>query len=450
MTDTGSPGPTTAIRDRDSLSTSPTRDLALSCLEAGIDAAHPERVIRDAVAVDDGRLQVGDATYDLYPYRRILVLGGGNAAAHVANAIESVLGDRLDGGIVVTDDPVSLESVTVLPGDHPVPSQRGVESTEQLLETARAVDENTLVVGVITGGGSALMAAPATGLSLADLRETTNALLRSGATIHEINAVRKHCSAIKGGQLADALAPATVVSLVLSDVVGNDLDVIASGPMVPDRSSFADALAVLDEYEVTVPESVRDRLEAGADGRISETPTAGDPIFDGVNTHVLADGFTALEAAAATAAEAGYEPLILSARLEGEARDLGTNHAALVDEMVATGHPVEPPAVLLSGGETTVSVTGEGHGGPNQEFALSAALSTDADAVVAAVDTDGIDGNSAAAGAILDAGAEFDEWATRALEDNDVTPYLDERSALVVTGPTGTNVNDLRVLVVPR
>ncbi|MFW6003116.1 MAG: glycerate kinase type-2 family protein [Halanaeroarchaeum sp.] len=449
MTDDESGAPRTEIRDRDDLATSRARDLALSCLQAGIDAAHPERVIRDAVAVDDGRLLVGDATYDLYPYRRILVLGGGNAAAHVADAVESVLGDRLDGGVVVTDDPVALDAVTVLPGDHPVPSERGIESTNQLLETARDLGEDTLVIGVITGGGSALMAAPAAGISLADLRETTDALLRSGATIHEINAVRKHCSAIKGGQLADALAPATVVSLVLSDVVGNDLDVIASGPMVPDRSTFEDALAVLEEYDVPVPDSVRDRLEAGAEGRISETPSVGDPIFDGVTTHVLADGFTALEAAAATVDDAGYDPVILSSRLEGEARDVGTTHAAIVDEMLATGHPVEPPAVLLSGGETTVSVTGDGRGGPNQEFALSAAIGTDG-GVVAAVDTDGIDGNSRAAGAILDAGTDVEDAARQALADHDVTPYLDARSSLVVTGPTGTNVNDLRVIVVPE
>ncbi|MFW5937446.1 MAG: glycerate kinase type-2 family protein [Halanaeroarchaeum sp.] len=440
----------TDVANRDALATTPEREVALSALEAGIQAAHPERVVAKSVSVEEGRLRVGDSTYDLYPYRRIVVVGGGNAAAHVAAAIASALGDRLDGGVVVTDDPVDLETVEALPGDHPVPSERGVDSTETLLETARGVGEDTLVLGLVTGGGSALMAAPADGLSLADLRETTDALLRSGATIHEINAVRKHCSAIKGGHLAAALAPATVVSLVFSDVVGNDLDVIASGPLVPDRSTFADALEVLERYDLSVPERVRTRLEAGAAGDIAETPSVGDPIFDRVSTHVLADGTTALQAAAGAVAETEFEPLILSSRFEGEARDLGATHAVIAQEVAATGHPVEPPVVLISGGEATVSVTGDGRGGPNQEFALSAALEVPGETVVAAVDTDGIDGNADAAGAILDPSSISDRAsAYTALDDHDVSPYLDERDALVITGQTGTNVNDLRVLVVP-
>lgn len=439
----------TDIENRDALATSPARDVALAALEAGIAAAHPERVVRETVSLDAGRLHVDGSTYDLYPYRKVVVVGAGNAAAHVAAAIETVLGDRLDGGIVITDDPVNLETIEVLPGDHPVPSDRGVESTKRLLEAAEGFGDDILVLGLITGGGSALMAAPAADVSLEDLRETTDALLRSGATIHEINAVRKHCSAIKGGQLADALAPATVVSLVFSDVVGNDLDVIASGPLVPDRSTFADAIEVLDRYDVSVPQTVRVHLERGAAGRIAETPTAGNPTVERVNTHVLADGFTALAAAAGAVAESDFEPLVLSSRIEGEARDVGAMHAAIVEEMATTGHPVEPPAVLLSGGETTVSLTGNGRGGPNQEFALSAALETAADAVVAAVDTDGIDGNSSAAGAILDAGDGFDPITARtALEEHDVFPFLDDRGSLVITGQTGTNVNDLRVLVV--
>jgi glycerate 2-kinase len=439
----------TDIENRDALVTSPARDVALAALEAGIAAAHPERVVHETVSIDAGRLTVGESTYDLYPYRTVVVVGAGNAAAHVAAAIETVLGDRLDGGMVITDDPVDLDTIEVLPGDHPVPSERGVESTKRLLEAADGYGDDTLVLGLVTGGGSALMSAPAGDISLEDLRETTDALLRSGATIHEINAVRKHCSAIKGGQLADALAPATTVSLVFSDVVGNDLDVIASGPQVADRSTFADAIEVLDRYEVSVPQTVRTRLERGAAGRIPETPTADTPIFERVNTHVLADGFTALDAAAGAVAESNFEPLVLSSRIEGEARDVGATHAAIAEEMAATGNPVEPPAVLLSGGETTVSLTGDGHGGPNQEFALSAAIETDTDAVVAAVDTDGIDGNAAAAGAILEARDGFDHTKARtALDEHDVSPYLEDQGSLVITGQTGTNVNDLRVVVV--
>lgn len=441
----------TRIRNRDRLATSEDRALALDCIEAGIDAAHPERVVAEAVRVQDGRLHVLDATYDLYPYRRVVVLGGGKAAAHVAAALEAELGDRLDGGVVVTDDPVELDAVEALPGDHPVPSEDGVASTRELLERAEAVDEETLVLGVITGGGSALMAAPADGITLEDLRETTTALLRSGATIHEINALRKHCSAIKGGGLARAMAPATVVSLVFSDVVGNDLDVIASGPMVPDSSTYDDALAVADEYDLHLPSPVRTRLEAGAAGDLPETPTAGEDSFDRVTTHVLADGHTALEAAAETASDAGYTPLVLSSRFEGEATDVARFHGSILDEILATGNPVAPPAVVLSGGETTVSVTGDGSGGPNQEFALAAARWLEGAAVVASVDSDGIDGASDAAGALLDAATVADDRAARtALARHDVAPFLAERDALVETGPTGTNVNDVRVFVVPE
>ncbi|MFB6132781.1 MAG: glycerate kinase [Halanaeroarchaeum sp.] len=435
------------VRNRDDLASTPERDLALSCIEAGIEAAQPDRVVRESVALDGDTLRIQDATYDLAPYRRIAIVGGGKAAAHVASALESILGDRLDEGVIVTDDPAPLSTVGALPGDHPVPSERGVESTRTLLDTARDFEEKTLVLAVITGGGSALMAAPAPELSLADLRETTESLLQSGASIHEINAVRKHCSAIKGGQLATALTPATVVALVVSDVVGNDLDVVASGPTVPDGSTYDDALAVLDRYDVDVPDAVRDHLEAGAAAQLEETPSSGDPAFEAASAHVLADGFTALAAAAEVATDAGYATTILSSRIEGEARNVGVTHAAIAEEVAATGNPISPPAVVLSGGETTVAHDGGGTGGPNQEFVLSAARALGVEAVVAAVDTDGIDGSSSAAGGMLDARVD-DPVAGDALDAHDVTPFLEEHDALVLTGRTGTNVNDLRVLVV--
>ena len=436
------------IRDRASLARSDAHETALNCLESGVEAAEPERVVHEQVALDGDSLRVGETTYDLAPFDEIIVLGGGNAAAHVARAIERELGDAVDGGLVVTDDPVETERVTVLPGDHPVPSERGVESTQRLLERAEAVGERTLVLGVITGGGSALMPAPADGIALSDLRETTDRLLRSGATIHEINAVRKHLSALKGGQLAAALAPATTVALILSDVVGNDLDVIASGPLVPDSATYADALEVIARFDLDVPRAVLDRLQAGDAGTIEETPKPGDPIFERVTTHVIADGLTALEAAADVAEDRGYEPLILSSRIEGEAREVGKVHAGIAAEATATGNPVDPPAVLLSGGEATVSVRGGGSGGPNQEFTLAAGLGADEGVVVAAIDTDGIDGASDAAGALLDSSMVDVHRARDALAANDSGTYLAEAGAQIVTGATGTNVNDLRVLVV--
>ncbi|QSW99504.1 glycerate kinase type-2 family protein [Haloterrigena alkaliphila] len=446
------------IENRDRLATTDAREVALECVEAGIAAGQPRRVIREAVSLEgDETLRVGDATYHLEHYDEIVVLGGGNAAVHVAAALEDVLGDRIDGGLVVTDDPGETQYVSVREGDHPVPSERGVESTRDLLAAADAADEDTLVLAAITGGGSALMPAPAGDVSLEALQATTTALLESGADIGEINAVRKHCSALKGGRLARRVAPATVVSLVFSDVVGNDRSVIASGPLAPDASTFADALAVLERYGIDAPERVVDRLERGAAGEVDETPGPDDPAFDNVSTHVIADGMTVLEAARDVATERGYEALVLSSRVRGEAREAATTHIAIAEEALATGTPVSPPAVLLSGGETTVTVRGDGTGGPNQEFATSAAVEI-ADGggpengiIVAAVDTDGIDGATDAAGALVDGTTVADgerDRAHAALADNDVYPYLEERDALIHTGPTGTNLNDLRLIVV--
>jgi hydroxypyruvate reductase len=364
-------------------------------------------------------------------------------------ALESILGDVLDGGIVVTDDPVETRTVEVVPGDHPLPSQRGVDSTQRILDRARNLDEETLVLAVITGGGSACMVAPADGISLNDLQVTTNALLDSGASIHEINAVRKHLSAIKGGQFARALAPACVSALVLSDVVGDNLDVIASGPLVPDTSTFEDAQNVIDSYDLSVPESVSERLRMGSTGKHEETPNTDDPVFDRVNTHLIGTNLTALKAARKVAEDCGYETLILSSRIRGEAKTAALTHVAVAEEIVATGNPIEPPVVILSGGETTVTVTGEGKGGPNQEFALSAALELPEEGVLATVDTDGIDGNTEMAGALVDRDRVNDpDEAARALANNDTNSYLAQQDALIETGPTGTNVNDLRVLVV--
>jgi hydroxypyruvate reductase len=288
------------------------------------------------------------------------------------------------------------------------------------------------------------------GIPLADLRSTTTALLDGGVPIESINAVRKHLSAVKGGHLARRLVPARVCGIVFSDVVGDDLSVIASGPLTPDDSTFQDALEVLDGIDTAVPDSVRRRLDRGARGEVAETPRAGDPAFDRVSTHVVATNMTALRAARDRAAAAGYEPLILSSRVRGEARTAAGTHAAIAAEIRATRTPIEPPAVLLSGGETTVTVSGDGHGGPNQEFVLGGLADLPEDSVLAAVDTDGIDGATDAAGAILGAGNRPDREAVRgALDRNDAYPLLADHDGLVETGRTGTNVNDLRVLVVP-
>jgi hydroxypyruvate reductase len=460
----------TSIDDRGRLASSPARELALDCLEAGIDAAHPESVLRDAVALDGNTLRIEGASYDLADYDEVVAVGGGKAGASVAATLEALLGDALDGGIVVTDDPVETERVEVVEATHPVPNEAGVEGARRVREIVEAAGERTLVLAVITGGGSALLPAPVDGITLADLQTTTDLLLESGASIDEINAVRKHCSAIKGGRLAAAARPAHVATLAFSDVVGDDLGVIASGPTVPDPTTYADALAVLDRYGLEVPEAVRTHLQAGAAGERPETPSP-DADFDHVSTHVLANAWTAVDAAREVATERGYDSLVLSTRVRGEAREQGLGHVAVAEEVAASGEPVDAPAVVLSGGETTVTVRGDGEGGPNQEFALRAALEfggageaggtggadptgdeTVDDVVLAAVDTDGRDGGSDAAGAVVDGAtvpdADAAAGARAALADNDAGTYLDGRDALVYTGRTGTNVNDLRVLVI--
>lgn len=432
------------------------RATALACVEAGIDAADPERVVADALTLAGPRLEIdpvaGDSaeSVDLDAFDRVLVLGGGNAAGRAARALEGVLGDRLDDGLVVTDAPADTSVVEQLPGDHPVPSERGVDSTRRLLEAAAEADADTLALVVVTGGGSALLPAPADGVSLPDLQATTDALLRSGAPIGDVNAVRKHLSAVKGGRLAEALAPARVVTLVLSDVVGNPLDVVASGPTVPDPTTYGDALDALDRHDVDAPASVVERLRAGTRGDHPETPTTDHPAFDRTSVHVLADNLTACVAARDAATARGYEAFVLTTNVTGPAREAATWHAAVATELATSGNPVDPPAVVVTGGETTVRVTGDGRGGPNQEFALAAAPDLPRRSALAAVDTDGIDGNSDVAGALVTretVGAETDA-AAAALDANDSHAFLAERDALVETGVTGTNVNDLRVLVV--
>ncbi|MFC4438701.1 MULTISPECIES: glycerate kinase type-2 family protein [Natrialbaceae] len=452
----------------------PARETALDALEAGITATLPETVVDSAVVLEGETLRVHGREYDLDRFDEILVLGGGKATGGVVAALVDLLETRIDDGVVVTTAPdeETIGPVAVREGDHPTPSQRNVDATRELLERADAAGERTLVLAAITGGASALCCAPADGLSLGALQETTDALLESGASIDEINAVRKHCSAIKGGQLARRAAPATVLTLAISDVVGDDPSVIGSGPTVSDTSTFADAVSVLERYGIRdeVPASVREHLERGAAGELAETPNDGDSAVADADEdwYCLANGRTAIDAARDAARERGYESLVLSSRLTGEAREVGRVHAAIGAEIAADGDPIEPPAVVLSGGEVTVTVSKDdagdddggnsgsgGSGGPNQELALAAGLefaASETEAVLASVDTDGIDGPTDAAGAIVDGetidSEEEEAAAKRALAANDVYGPLEDFGALLETGYTGTNVNDLRVLVV--
>jgi hydroxypyruvate reductase len=410
--------------------------LALDCLAAGIEAARPARAVDRHCSHEDGVLRIREATYDPSAYDDVFVLGGGKAADDLAAALLDRLGGPASGVVVTDARTADPDGVTVRLGEHPTPGAGSVSGADAVLERARAADEDALVLAPITGGGSALLCAPAGDLSAADLATVTERLLAAGAPVDAVNVVRRACSTIKGGGLAAAAAPATVVGLVVSDVVGDDPGVVASGPTVPLPTDPDDALAVLDRYGVTQP-AVTSYLAAADPAR---------PPDVAAETHVIASAADAVDAAARTAAESGVEPCVLSTRLEGAATEVGRFHAAVATEATLDGRPVEPPAVLLSGGETTVTVRGDGDGGPNMAFVVACGLDLPDSAVVAAVDTDGRDGGTDAAGAITGR-LDDAEAARRALADDDTLPFLRARDALLETGSTGTNVNDLRIVV---
>ena len=412
---------------------------------------------RDAVrAIWQAALAAGDVTPLVRSHlhldrrhTRIFLLGAGKASGAMAAAAEEVAGDRVAGGFVVVKDGYGghLRRVEIAEAGHPVPDARGLAASGRLLEVARSAGEDDLVLFLVSGGGSALTPAPAPPITLAEKQEVTRLLLASGAAIGELNAVRKHLSVFKGGQLARAASPATVLTLALSDVIGDPLDVIASGPTAPDPTTFADALEVLARRGLSgrVPPSVARRLEAGRAGEIRETPKPGDPLFDRVTNVVVGNNALVTDAAAATARRLGYRTDLTTRELQGEARDVAR-------EFVARARRLPPPACLIAGGETTVTVRGPGKGGRCQEFALAAALElepTDRITILAA-GTDGTDGPTDATGAIVDAGsigrgAAAGADARRALADNDAYRFLRASDDLLVSGPTRTNLLDLYV-----
>ncbi|MFW5964441.1 MAG: glycerate kinase type-2 family protein [Natronomonas sp.] len=419
---------------------SPAHELAVDCLTAGIEASLPARAVERHCRLEGETLFVRDAEYDLSAYDEVLVLGGGKGSDHLAAALERLLGGTLTGGVVVTNERTAdPERVAVLEGEHPTPDEGSVAGASAVLERAAAATDGTLVLAAIAGGGSALLCAPAEGLTVEHVRAVTDGLLDAGASIGEINTVRRACSRIKGGGLAAIAAPATVVGILVSDVVGDDPATIASGPTVPTETDPEAALAVLDRY--SIDGDVRSWLTGAAPTKATDTA---------VENHIIASGRDAVDAARDVAREADYETCVLSTRIEGEASEAGRFHAAIAAEVAASGDPVEAPAVLLSGGETTVTVTGDGNGGPNCEFTLAGAVDLPPDAVLAAIDTDGGDGSTDAAGAVVDASTVADPTTVYdVLENNDSYGYLDDRGALLRCGATGTNVNDLRVVVIP-
>ncbi|MGC9529750.1 MAG: glycerate kinase type-2 family protein [Candidatus Bipolaricaulaceae bacterium] len=430
-------------------------------IQAALRAVEPARCVRRAAHRARDALLVDGRRYDLARLRRAWVVGLGKAAPRMAVAVEEILGDRLAGGVVVTAAGcgVPTQRVEVVEASHPVPDQRSLAAGRRIVDTVQGAGEEDLVVVLISGGGSALLTLPAHGVSLEDLQATGELLLRSGAGIQEVNAVRKHLSQVKGGQLARLAAPAQVVALILSDVPGDRLDAIASGPCVPDPTTFADAQRVLRRHGLwdQVPAAVRARLAAGVAGRLPETPKPGDPDLGRVHTVVIGSGGVAAEAAREEGERLGYPGIILTTTLEGEAREVGRVVAALAREMARWGRPIPAPGLVVAAGETTVTVRGPGKGGRNQELALAAAagIAGQPGVVIAAVGTDGRDGPTDAAGGVVDGGtaarirgAGLEPWDC--LAQNDAYTALSTAGDLLITGPTGTNVADLCIVLVGR
>ena len=430
------------------------RERALAVLSAALEAVDPAKAIKRQVSLSDQTLRIGEQTYDLGRYRNIYVIGGGKAGGSMAQAVEEVLGQRVTAGLVNVKYGYRVETqiIRLNEAGHPIPDAAGMAGTKQMAELARQATAEDLVICLISGGGSALMTLPAEGIALADMKSLTDAFLRCGATINEINAVRKHLSQTKGGNLARLAYPAEIVTLILSDVVGNPLDVIASGPTVPDNTTFADAYGVIEKYGLLeeLPRPIVEHLQQGKEGLITETPKEGDEVFARTYNLIIASNKVAAEAATTKAKELGFHSLLLSTFVEGEAREVAKVFAAVAKEILHSDRPVGRPACMVAGGETTVTVRGNGLGGRNQELALSAALEIASleDVMIIPLATDGTDGPTDAAGAIADGSTlrraqEAGLSATQYLADNDSYHFFQQLGDLLITGPTNTNVNDL-------
>jgi hydroxypyruvate reductase len=420
------------------MSSETDRGLLMSLFRAAVEAADPMRIVPPHLpALARGRT---------------LVIGAGKASAQMARAVELNWAQPVQGLVVTRyGHRVPTEHIEVVEAAHPVPDQAGHDAAARMLKLVQGLSADDLVLCLISGGGSALLPLPVQGLTLSDKQHINRALLRSGASISEMNCVRKHLSAIKGGRLGAACAPARVVSLLISDVPGDDPSVIASGPTVPDPTTCADALAILQKYSISEPAAAIEYLRRGHD----ETPKPGDPRLARAEAIMIGAPQASLEAAAAVAQAAGVMPLILSDAIEGEARDVALVHAAIARQIAAHGQPARPPCVVLSGGETTVTVRGNGRGGRNAEFLLALTIALDGHPRVHAIacDTDGVDGTEDNAGAIagpdsLQRAASLGLRAKDFLADNDGYTFFSRLDDLVVTGPTLTNVNDFRAILI--
>ncbi len=426
------------------------REDAKEIFMEGVKAVDPYSAV--AKALKESEIEYGK-------YRAIYVVGAGKGTAPMAKAVEDTFNERIKEGLINVKYGFSepLRYIKVIEAGHPIPDNMGIVGTKKIMHILNNATEKDLVISLISGGGSALLPYPAGKITLEEKQKLTQLLLECGASIDEINIVRKHISLSKGGQMAKAAFPATVLNLMLSDVVGDRIDIIASGPFVADPSTFRDAKEVLSKYKLIskVPKSIIEYLDSGIAGKVPETPKPGDKIFKRVINKIVASNIIALKACAKKARQLGYNTIILSSMIEGETKDIAKMHCAILKEILNTGNPIKMPACVISGGETTVTIRGKGIGGRNQEFCLASAIEI-ADlpykAVILSGGTDGNDGPTDAAGGIVDpltlsVGKEKGIDAKKYLENNDSYTFLKNTNSLLITGPTKTNVMDIHIML---
>ena len=440
-----------------SLRASPHGELITRVLATAINAVDPAKSVARFLQRNQSKLSVGAQIFDLNTIQRVYVIGFGKASIPMGQAAAKILADDLTQGILITKSHTEKlkfqnSPFTIIEAAHPVPDPRGVEGAKLIIELLQSTGPKDLVIFLISGGGSALLTAPAQNIPLTDLQILNQILLASGADIGEINTLRKHLSQVKGGNLARMAYPSQVISLILSDVIGDPLDTIASGPTVPDPTTFGEAMEIIAKYQLSqeLPLPIRDHFQKGISGEIPETPKENDPAFENTHNIIVGNNHTAAQAAAEQAAIEGFNTLLLTTRLKGEASQLGPMLASIAQQVHQTGEPVPRPACIIAGGESTVTLRGDGRGGRNQEVALSAVADLDGlpDTFLVTLATDGDDGPTDAAGAVVTGntlsqanhqGLDHAEYLSR----NAAYDFFDPLGDLFKPGPTQTNVNDI-------
>ena len=440
------------------------KKIATGIFLRAVSTVDPSKRLREIITVEQDTLRVrtderSEDLFHLRAFKNVFLIGTGKASASMAQTMEDLLADRISSGLITTKrgHRLPLKKTQLIEAGHPIPDRNGLEGAHRIQSLLKDSGPEDLVLVVLSGGGSALLPLPVEGITLEEKQEVTQLLLDCGADIKEMNTVRKHISQIKGGWLARWAYPSTVLTFILSDVVGDLLDVIGSGPTVPDSSTFEDAWEILRKYNLLreVAPSIQKHLQLGREGRAPETPKPGESAFERVHNILMGSNLLALRAAQQEASSYGFHTLILSSSIVGETREVARFHAAIAKEVVTSGNPIRKPACIISGGETTVTIRGRGRGGRNQEFALAGALEIQGleTVVLLSGGTDGTDGPTDAAGAVADHTTVKRALAMGLhpkahLEGNDAYPFFEKLGDLLITGPTQTNVMDVRILLI--